>query len=259
MLKIKDLKEGEYYQCIKEHTEYVFKYKKSKKFEKCEYFAFLSNYHTGWFNTNDWADCKGENLEIANDENKHWLNECIKANKFIPYEEAIKTFKPKSLVGRYVKTQEGEYLLLTKSNNNGGFYVNNSEMFIDLHYVNHPDRLKDNYKLMPEGWTPKQEQKFIKGKWYKNTQNKNYRKCSETGNILIYNGDRITDGYYYTDSGTCRWIDENIHLLTDLSEIQPYLPDNHPDKITKQENYEYEVVHCKTQEELKFAIKDYLI
>jgi len=45
---------------------------------------------------------------------------------------------------------------------------------------------------------------------------------------------------------------ENIKELS-LEEIQEYLPDNHVDKVIKEKQYNYEVVHCTTQEEWDFA------
>ena len=34
------------------------------------------------------------NMRLATPEEKHWLNTCIQANKFITFEEAMKTFIP---------------------------------------------------------------------------------------------------------------------------------------------------------------------
>ena len=101
---------------------------------------------------------------------------------------------------------------------------------------------------------------FEKGKWYKlKTAYDWYAKFKcfignkwvyeESINILTGKYDKRNDGWGWDNfknlgySGT---------LLTDLSEIQKYLPKNHPDLIKK---YDHEVVHCTTEEELDYACK----
>lgn len=55
---------------------------------------------------------------LATPEEKHWLNECIKADKFITYEEAIKTFKQKNYKYEVVhcRTQEEWDFVTSKIN-----------------------------------------------------------------------------------------------------------------------------------------------
>ena len=108
------------------------------------------------------------------------------------------------------------------------------------------------YELLPEDYSPEQEPniEFIPGKWYNFTTMKGkyslYVKASSiTGRKLFFmNGESISDGYF----GKADCIDikliENPRLLEDLSEIQKYLPDGHPDKITsdvfkKEDTIEY--------------------
>ena len=70
--------------------------------------------------------------------------------------------------------------------------------------------------------------KFEEGKWYKMSKTDNiYRKCCESGNICKYNEmiNEYFEHHYY--SGTSYW----TPYLADLSEIQPYLPEGHPDKF----------------------------
>ena len=70
--------------------------------------------------------------------------------------------------------------------------------------------------------------KFEEGKWYKMSKTDNiYRKCCESGNICKYN--EMINGYFkhHYSSGTSHW----TPYLADLSEIQPYLPEGHPDKF----------------------------
>jgi flagellar motor protein MotB len=75
---------------------------------------------------------------------------------------------------------------------------------------------------------------FIVGKWYKfssysENTNVNYAKLKELDNAFTAS-DWIINKIY---EGTAKWSLDHIFnpvLLTDLSEIQEYLPDNHPDK-----------------------------
>ncbi len=93
----------------------------------------------------------------------------------------------------------------------------------------------------------KLENKFEVGKWYEILDNNNkwYLKYSHTeiinlidgtfnynklcGETIGYRGVYDKSGYWANTN-----FEKNCTLLTDLSEIQKYLPDNHPDKINKQ-------------------------
>lgn len=96
MLKIEDLKEGEYYHSDYDNLVFIFdgldKYNQIKYKVKCQIFN-----NKNYFIENDSFGRGGKiekTLKLATKEQKHWLNECIKVNKFIPYEEAMK-IKPK--------------------------------------------------------------------------------------------------------------------------------------------------------------------
>jgi hypothetical protein len=75
---------------------------------------------------------------------------------------------------------------------------------------------------------------YIVGKWYKfssyiENTNVNYAKLKELDNDFTASDWIIRKSY----EGTAKWSLDHIFnpvLLTDLSEIQQYLPDNHPDK-----------------------------
>ena len=94
------------------------------------------------------------------------------------------------------------------------------------------DYLGVKYELLPEDYSPEQNIEFIPGKWYKLIDCENaYRKCSRipVENRLPYS-ELIGNGSYRCETGSS--IDlTRIKLLEDLSEIQEYLPDGHPDKI----------------------------
>ena len=82
------------------------------------------------------------------------------------------------------------------------------------------------------------ESKFEVGKWYKNYGNiePHYMKCSNFDNSYLYGNEYIiTKTKLHQIKGTrdCNWSWGNVGpvLLTDLSEISQYLPDDHPDKL----------------------------
>ena len=122
MLKIEDLKEGEIYRyiypthfviglCLKSTTKKATGIWGNTK----EYSHFDKYYSENDFNLSS-------SFEHATNEEKHWLNECIKANKFIPYEEAMKTFKQENntIFSIFLNNQE-ELNACRKFYNNLGF------------------------------------------------------------------------------------------------------------------------------------------
>jgi hypothetical protein len=107
---------------------------------------------------------------------------------------------------------------------------------IDLNRVD-----KGEFELMPEGFDPNAESdKFIVGQWYKYTNKPDYYyylKYQHTIKRSDYNqifGEIIKYKKYASNDYLANTNMENqLVPLTDLSEIQQYLPDNHPDKIIK--------------------------
>ena len=105
------------------------------------------------------------------------------------------------------------------------------------------DYLGTKYELLPEDYSPEQEVKefsveFIPGKWYKLIDCENaYRKCSKipVEDRLPYS-ELIGKFGYKCETGSSEDL-TRIKLVEDLSEIQEYLPEGHPDKISKQ-NFE---------------------
>jgi len=91
---------------------------------------------------------------------------------------------------------------------------------------------------------------FEIGKWYKY---KNwYLKLGSIEDNIFRASEQI-DSLRFTEHSNFNagFLDSEKVLLTDLTEIQQYLPDGHVDKVKK---YEYEVVHCTTQKEWDFVI-----
>lgn len=150
-----------------------------------------------------------------------------------------------------------------RGENDNCFYVSGSS---DFYFTDNVKECELKYSdIFPEE-SFKQEQQFIVGKWHKLPNNIN-----KAGNVIIYiKLKNITsDGYQeyshriVNNKGYEEYHDEvktKIELLTDLSEIQQYLPSNHPDKVnTVSKQYQYEVVHCKTQQEWDFVCNTYNI
>ena len=148
-------------------------------------------------------------------------------------------------IGRYIKA-------LVDYPHSGGVKKGEIGKIINKHEVNFPSQkryscsnalskksLGVNYELLPEDYSPEQETnvEFISGKWYNFTTmegkyNLYVKASSITGRKLFFmNGESISDGYFgRTDCIDIKLI-ENPRLLEDLSEIQKYLPDGHPDKV----------------------------
>lgn len=179
-----------------------------------------------------------------------WSKEELESDGYIIYNASeFLEEENESLVGRYLKAlvdnaqyivcKKGDYFLITSNGN----ITRVSDNYSGFGYCH--DRIGITWELMPKGWSPEQENKpmFEIGKWYK-FNNKWYAKmhsqsqCSESINC---------DGKYEKNitgidlSGK----NKNNELLTDLSEIQKFLPSNHPDKIQNNsnitENCEYKV------------------
>ena len=117
-----------------------------------------------YYKNNGWS-CT-HNIRLATDEEKAWLEHCIKEDKFVEYEEFMKVYKPQFIVGQWYKYKDW-HIKFKKECSNG--YFHSSE---------------------------------------------------EIDNNRIY---RKTNSCF----GECN--NEKI-LLTDLSEIQEFLPQDHPDK-----------------------------
>lgn len=84
--------------------------------------------------------------------------------------------------------------------------------------------LKNGYIVFPASDFLEEESKFEEGKWYKSKDSENlYRNISR--NEVIWSIGRFEENYSVKETF------ENWELLTDLSEIQQFLPKGHADKI----------------------------
>lgn len=117
------------------------------------------------------------------------------------------------------------------------------------------------YVLKESEPTPvKDDVKFEVGKWYKYSaeyiHHKTYAKYSSNQSVggRFYYDEIITENSGFKKGHNWSILTCKPVLLTDLSEIQQYLPENHPDKIKKRtkkvEDLKYpDVVHCVSKEE----------
>lgn len=163
MLKINDLVEGEIYVTnYPGQGDYIFKSNGDNKDV-----TYLQVDRNSFSDYGDMSPGNGfKSYKLPTDEQKHWFLECEKVNKFISYEEAMKTFIQKFKTGKWYKL--GEWISKFSHLKNNEFWGENICM-------------KDNYRD-PLGWL---------------------------------------DLDAYTPK-----------LITNLEEIQQYLPANHPDKVS---------------------------
>lgn len=176
-LKVSDCQLGEFYYC-----EYAFDKPaiiKCTEINKLGRIGITNNGGDWKYYPNNQFSCTS-NLRLATLEEKQWLETCIKANKYIPKEQALKEVeKPQFEVGKWYKSNCGKgfsstgyYYLKVKKND---YYELIGEAILDCGYKeDHSWDAKDTLKQALE-----------------------------------------------------------LGPLTDLSEIQQYLPSNHPDKIVE--------------------------
>lgn len=255
MLKKKDLKEGEIYTITDKSypgKKIIHKYERMDDSDR-SYGYYITDFSTNWKFERSTPYLSNREINHSTKEECHWLNCCIQADKFIPYEEAMKTFKPKSLVGRYLKyignsekdPKYGDYFkiitdekgsnLLRLSDNNSRCYWKGSESILN----------KDNqhFELMPEGFIPEEEKpQFEVGEWYKTQKGTFFKYLRDSGNCKV-GSEFIHYERKKLEQEEGEFISDQKFVKIDLSEIQEYLPDGHPDKIKsmKETNCEFKV------------------
>ena len=154
-------------------------------------------------------------------------------------------------IGRYIRA------LVDNPNSGSRVYKGDIGKIINKGQVDFPNRkgyncacaldknhLGTKYELLPEGYSPEHEVKepsveFIPGKWYK--YNRWYIKYKEHANDIWRSSEQIDSCKKYSQqegSFGDRDSDDKKILLLDLSEIQKYLPEGHPDKV---KNFKLEV------------------
>ena len=152
-------------------------------------------------------------------------------------------------IGRYIRA------LIDNPNLGSGVYKGDIGKIINKGQVDFPNRkgysctcaldknhLGTKYELLPEDYSPEQKIKessieFIPGKWYNFTTMKGkyslYVKVSSVTDksLFFMNGKSISNGHFGEAICIELKLIENPRLVEDLSEIQKYLPNEHPDKV----------------------------
>jgi len=253
-LKVEDLVEGEVYTTsFVDQGNYIFK------------FSTTGTEH--WLNTlgggyrYNHSNIRPKNgfieFRLAKFSERQWLEKCITANKFVPKEEALKeeefvlpkkwclelTEETRPVVNKWGKSwckdwgnlDMNKYVIhpnpTTSSPNGDGLPEITFEQF-------------KKYVLK----TP-EEVKFEVGKWYKinNCWYAKFMVIHGSGTYWRHSDVITTTGNFCKDPGNLSedWKSVSMELLTDLSEIQKYLPERHPDKTVEKWSAGTYVVYCK--------------
>ncbi len=184
-------------------------------------------------------------LDDANNINNCWNDYNFKPSTKEAYDrQQTKLNESKSLIGRYLKyigrskylPVYGDYFLVEAMHSTGLKRLSDNTPNCGWS----SDNYKDSFELMPKGFIPPNtlfKPKFEVGKWYKFTakylkQYINYANYSDNQSV----SDRFYYDEFISNNGWKKghnWsvLDVEPILLTDLSEIQQYLPDGHSDKI----------------------------
>ena len=95
-MKLEELIDGEIYYESSKAYPFIFQYYKRKnKTVGYKNYLCITNSRF-YFNVNSQNGSETDTISIATIEQKHWLNACIEAKKFISKEEALYLFNPLS-------------------------------------------------------------------------------------------------------------------------------------------------------------------
>jgi hypothetical protein len=247
-LKVEDLVEGEVYRSDYGY-DWLFKYNENN--DETVYYLTPTI-----FSKSSWGFYKNKTITPCSSEDKLWLEACIKADKFIPKEEALKSTETKyEYEVVHCTTQEEWDFVLNKlqhlnncNQQSSNWRDYNSKSCLNIKTLSKSDKdwyLRNNglvYSFQEWcdkfGYKPDFKPKFEVGKWYKfiwkwDNNSWYYGKFKEFSNSSF-----VWSIWFRTDGSNLQnnpGFDESelgeYHLLTDLSEIQQYLPDGHVDKI----------------------------
>jgi hypothetical protein len=248
-LKVEDLVEGEVYKSAY-GNDWLFKYNENN--DETVYYLTPTS-----FSKSSWGFYKNKTITPCSPEEKKWLEACIKADKFIPKEEALKVEPKYEYEVVHCTTQEEWDFVRNKCIFSSAMYKYETWEKHDKH-VAYPEGVgicikevcysglsywkKHNAKIYSFqewcdkfGHKPDFKFKFENNKWYKtlNTSSGTYYVKNKVinGHLDSFKEYICDDKHYYCtinlgSEGTYKY-----ELLTDLSEIQQYLPDGHVDKI----------------------------
>lgn len=233
-LKVEDLVEGEIY--VGKHTIYKWNGKGNNLYR-----IIFNNFHKD--DNSYWDNISPDRM--ADSEEKKHLEVCIKQNKFIPKEDLHLyddiTFELKSqIIPEYVEYIDTKYkgqIVRVED------WLNSS--YCKVIFADGTKEQPFKHLVKPstkEAFEAQNKPKFIEGKWYKGESNNIYIKFSSiekcNGYDRIHYTERIYDSKHKVISDY--WASDYLEKFAlnnpvDISEIQQYLPDGHPDKIKPME------------------------
>lgn len=233
---------------------YVFNDKHLNKIGNKDDNLYISNYiciHNSYYSNISTLNNDFSNVRLATPEEKRWLEACIKANKFISKEEALKQVEVKSeVIPEYVEALESSGICYKKGKIYKVKSIQGSSILTELDEKGsttngwHKDNFKPSTKEAYDAQFSKkveEKPKFEVGKWYKfnNTSFKNPKTYAKFLKIdddkYFWFSEYIGDENHRFYNGNW-YVDKVSNILTDLSEIQQYLPEGHPDKFEKKES-----------------------
>lgn len=247
-IKKEDLIKGEIYRHNNGNlVQYLYDYDNTKV-----YGHFIGDGRSIFKNYNETISTfKIENLQLATSEEKHWLLECIKLNKFITFEEAMKTFIPEyyEYIGSDTSWKFGKIYKLNEDNSldfesgrkcTFNDYHTNTNLFkpSTKEAYNAQFVVKEPEFILPEKWVIKitEENKPI------------VQQCSHLNKYLNY--DYTINGYYGNKcGGSFQIYGDNIEIT--FEQFKKY--------VLKEEIIEEKVIEQSTSEtktELELWLED---
>jgi hypothetical protein len=212
-------------------------------------------YYDEFISINGWK--KGHNWSFLT-VNPVLLTDLSEIQQYLPDGHEDKIMKPKkqSLKGRYLKALVDSPSSISNAKKGDYFRIDdeyrNSCTLLKNNSTNWSCTSDFNFELMPEGFEPERITPYgtlIPGKWYKSNIDKSsnklnfyYIKYSYLKGNDIYGSTIDSDGKYseYTYWDYNKAIEQAIQFgpVEDLSEIQQYLPEGHPDKVMYKTGYD---------------------
>lgn len=258
-LELEDLiKDKIYYAEYSDQKSVIIKCTKNGSFRSAPGLSFTKRY----LQTNDWDSQL--NIREATLEESQWLENCIKLNGYISLEESKKLHEnthellATNAYGLKVGDKLDKKVINAWSEKNVNYY-NTSWKQLTSHFQGNRTILSfkvldgivgfevsgaAEIYLKAEGFKEFAENfnkpKFEINKWYKN-YGTNYMKCKGFDDKYVYGSEYLGKNKIW-EKGDFSWDIKTPQLLTDLSEIQEFLPLNHPDK---QPNIQNVLNECK--------------
>ncbi len=119
-IKKGELKEGEIYKIFNDNIKkYVYFKQNYSTNNQIHHLGFISEYNN-YYVKEGYHGLLNPNFEITTSEEKHWLNSCIERDKFITFEEAMKTFIPEFVLPKKwcIKVTDESRNVINKLRNN---------------------------------------------------------------------------------------------------------------------------------------------